>query len=207
VGESARLIGKEYGSLVVGLDLTEPNLRAAARREEWPCPGCSPAAYVAGDAEELPFADGRFDAALSECALSTFDDKMKALAEAARILRPGGRLCISDVTLNGGALPPVLDSLFGRVACLGGALPLEGYVELVERAGFNIEATLEFDVAAMDFLRSIDRKLLLVRLAQNLKKLDLGGIDIVAARGVIKTGIELVAEGRLGYAGIIARKR
>ena len=206
LGESARLIRKEYGSLVVGLDLTEANLqRAATRRDDWPCPGCPPA-FVAGDAEGLPFADASFDAVLSECAVSTFDDKAGALAEAARALRPGGRLCLSDVTLDADVLPRELDTLFSRVACLGGALSLDGYVALVEGAGFEVEETLGFRSAAMDFLRSIDRKLLLVRLAQNLRKLDLGGIDVVAIRSVLKAGMDLVSAGQLGYAGIIARK-
>jgi ubiquinone/menaquinone biosynthesis C-methylase UbiE len=206
LGESARLIRREYRSLVIGIDLTELNLhRAAARFGEWPRPGYPPA-FVAGDAEGLPFADASFDAVLAECALSTFDDKAGAMAEAARTLQTGGRLCISDVTLDADALPPELNTLFGRVACLGGALPLNGYLVLVEHAGFEVEVTLDFQPAAMDFLRSIDRKLLLVRLAQNLKKLDFGGINVVATRNVLRTGMDLVAAGRLGYVGIVARK-
>jgi len=96
------------------------------------------------------------------------------------------------ITAERAAAAPGAGGRHAVVACLGGALSLDGYVRLIEASGLKVEDSFDFKSAARDFLRSIDRKLLLVRLAQNLKKLDLGGIDIVAARNVVKTGMEMV---------------
>lgn len=91
-----------------------------------------------GDAERLPFAAGCFDAVLLECVLSALPDKLTALDAARRVLRPGGRLALSDVTLKG-VLPEPLSSLVAWIACTGGALAPDGYVALLEDRGYTVE--------------------------------------------------------------------
>src|ERR671923_304621 len=77
------------------------------------------------------FADGEFDAVLCECSLSTFPDKGRAVAEMRRVLRPGGRVAISDVVTDHARLPEQLRGTVATLACVGGALPLAGYEQLL----------------------------------------------------------------------------
>lgn len=98
------------------------------------------APVVRADAERLPFVDGRFDAVVSECVVSTLPDKLAALRAAHDALRLGGRLVMSDVTLTD-ALPEPLGGLASWVACTAGALSLDRYVALLEEAGFRVEHT------------------------------------------------------------------
>src|SRR5918996_1113586 len=113
-GTSAILAAREFGCVVAGLDYGAAAVGEAQQAAD--AAGlCERAGFVAGDAGALPFADGEFDAVLCECSLSTFPDKAQAVAEIRRVLRPGGRLAISDVIADRSRLP---DSLQGTVATL-----------------------------------------------------------------------------------------
>jgi SAM-dependent methyltransferase len=99
VGASSLLAARDYGALVDGVDLSDANVKLAA--------GAAVATDLAdratfhhGDAEALPLGDGSWDAVICECALCTFPDKATAAREMARVLRPGGRLGISDITAD-----------------------------------------------------------------------------------------------------------
>ena len=94
-----------------------------------------------GDAERLPFDDASFDAVLCECSLCTFADKPQAATELSRVLRPGGRLALSDVTIDRDRVPPGLDAPLAAIACVGEALPRSGYESLLSGAGLEVIAT------------------------------------------------------------------
>jgi arsenite methyltransferase len=79
---------------VVGVDPSQSMLAIAARRE--PAPGSAPVTFRAGDAGALPFADESFDVAVSTQVYEYIDDMTAALAEAHRVLRPGGRMLVLD---------------------------------------------------------------------------------------------------------------
>src|ERR671914_254506 len=87
--------------------------------------------FALGDAEALPFPDAGFDVALSECSLCTFPDKRHAIAEMARVVRPGGAIAIADVTADLDALPAQLRSAAARVACVADARNADEYVSLL----------------------------------------------------------------------------
>jgi demethylmenaquinone methyltransferase/2-methoxy-6-polyprenyl-1,4-benzoquinol methylase len=135
------------GGRVVGLDFSERMLERARRKSgaiEW----------VRGDALALPFADGEFDAATVGFGVRNLDDLERGLRELARVLRPGGRLAVLEITRPHGVLEPffrlwfdILVPLAGRVLPGGEAytyLPAsvrrfpgpEDLVVLLERAGF-----------------------------------------------------------------------
>ncbi len=205
IGDSVRTLAQRFDCTVVGLDLSAANLGTAARRTAEREPGPGAAAFVAGDAESLPLASASFDLVLSECALCTFPDKGRALREAARVLRPGGRLAIADVTLEPGSLPEDLETLAGRVVCVADALPLGSYVALAEEAGLTLEGTWDRQQEALAVLKALDGRLLLARIGQAVGKFGLEGFDIREARRLLKEVMGLVEAGTLSYAYLIAR--
>ena len=102
---------------MTGLDFSEPMLERARRKSpaiEWVC----------GDALASPFADGSFDAATVAFGVRNLDDLERGLAELRRVLRPGGRLAILEITRPHGLLAPFYRLWFdGVVPLLGKALP------------------------------------------------------------------------------------
>jgi ubiquinone/menaquinone biosynthesis C-methylase UbiE len=89
-----------------------------------------------GFAENLPVEDAVVDVVISNCVINLTEDKGRAFEEAARVLKPGGRLEISDVVLSG-ALPfDFRENIDGWAECVTGALPEREYLDLVSQAGF-----------------------------------------------------------------------
>ena len=113
------------GLLSVGVDI-EPRAVAAARRH---------APAVLGDAHALPLAGGAYDAVLVECAVSTFTDAARALAEAARVLRPGGQLAMTDVVLRRDLAHPEVVVAVDRLTA---ARTVAQYTGLLEGAGLRV---------------------------------------------------------------------
>jgi arsenite methyltransferase len=111
-GTTARLLAAEYAVSVDGVDLNPTQVDVPGARVH------------RGDAERIPLPDASFDVVVCECAFCTFPDKNRAVAEAARLLRPGGRFGLTDVTVAG-PLPGELRGLAAWVACIAVARPLE----------------------------------------------------------------------------------
>ena len=97
-GASAVLVARGAGCRVVSMDYGQRNAKEA-RRAAGDTGLAEQAAFCSGDAEALPFADGVFDAVVCECVVSTFVQKIASLSEIRRVLAPGGRLGMSDVTM------------------------------------------------------------------------------------------------------------
>ncbi len=140
-GASLRLLAAR-GLLAVGVDV-EPRARPP----------------VVGDAHALPLRTGAYDAVLCECALSTFDDPARALAEVARVLRPGGRLALTDVLLRRDLAPPEVVAAVDRLTT---ARTLPEYVALVEAAGLRVERTEDRPADALALCRRLARRLRVV---------------------------------------------
>lgn len=191
-GTSAILLARETGCDVVGVDLSA-ELVERARRKAREAGFDRRVRFVVGDAERLPLADESVDGALCECAFCTFPEKTVAAAELARVLRPGARLALADVTADGG-LPAELTGIGAHVACLAGAAPIEEVAALLDRAGLAVERCQRHDDALAELLDRVEARLRLVRpLAPDLP---------------VDRALELVAAARsLGYAALIARKR
>lgn len=190
LGTSALQAAREAGCDVVGVDLSEENIRAARAAAEAAGLGAR-VRFVAGDAEELPFPDESFDGALCECSFCTFPDKPRAAAELARVLRADGRLALSDVTAEPGALPASLRTLDAWIACLADARPLAVTAALLDEAGFEVEATESHDGALIELLDRVDDR---------LRPLGLGLDLLDAARRAVGRGV-------LGYGVVVARRR
>ena len=201
-GESAIFLARTFGCEVVGIDFGLENVNQATVRGE--------AAKVAhlvrfcqGDAEKIAFPDGSFDALICECAFCTFPDKGAAASEFARVLKPGGRVGLSDLT-RAATLPPELTGLLAWIACIADARPVEEYSEYLESAGMRNIKIEPHDEALSEMVRDIQGKLLGAELMSKIKKLDLGGVDFPQAKVLARAAADAVRAKTLGYAIIIA---
>ncbi len=191
---------RRRGLRAVGVDLS-PALAAEAA-------GAAPAAVA--DAERLPFRSGSFRGVLMECVLSAVPDKAAALAEAARVLRPGGALVLSDVTRSG-PLPEPLRSLAGWVACAAGALPARAYAEALAAAGLAAEEPEDHGPALAALVDQARRRLALLQGAMHAGLV--GDEPVLGTPGLLDLGQHLlglaagaVARGELGYVLLVARR-
>lgn len=130
---AARQVGSE--GRVIGVDMT-PDMLARARANAQKG-GYRNVDFREGRLESLPIEDKSIDAVTSNCVINLVPDKEAVFREIYRVLKPGGRLVISDIVLDG-TLPPALESsLLAYVGCVSGALPRQRYFELVSRAGLD----------------------------------------------------------------------
>jgi arsenite methyltransferase len=201
-GTSALQLAQESDCDVIGIDLSADQV-AAARRSAVRARLDGRVQFIQGDVEALPLADGTMDGALCECALCTFPDKPAAARELARVLRPGARLALSDVTAQPEQLPPELGTLHGWVACIAGARPIELTAEVLADGGFDIERTERHDAALAALLKRVRDRLDVAGM------LDTGFADddIAHARDLVAAAAEALVAGVLGYGVIIGVRR
>ncbi|HEX2063643.1 MAG TPA: methyltransferase domain-containing protein, partial [Acidimicrobiales bacterium] len=159
--------------------------------------------FEVGDAERLPLDDASVDAVVCECAFCTFPDKATAATEMARVLRPGGRLGITDVVVDRGRLDAELRTLAGWVACLADARPAEEYEALLGAAGLRVTHREPHDAALARMIEQIDARLVAFRLAQVPAR---AGIDFDRARERTALAAKAVEDGIAGYTLMVAEK-
>ncbi len=131
---SARRVGptgKAYG-----LDMTDEMLALA--RENQQKSGLTNVEFLKGEIEHIPLPDNSVDVIISNCVINLSADKDRVLAEAFRVLKPGGRFAVSDVVVQGGGIPEaVRRNMELWVGCVAGALEDTEYREKLARAGFG----------------------------------------------------------------------
>lgn len=201
-GATALLAGAEHPVEVDGVDLSASNVDHANTAALEAGLG-SRVRFHRGDAERLPFGDGVFDAAVCECAFCTFPGKATAARELARVLRPGGRLGITDVTLAPRGLEGELAGLAGWVACLAGARPLEEYSAILAAAGLRTVHTERHDEALARMVEEIDARLRALRMIRPSVPA-LAGVDLDRALALCAEAASAVAQGIAGYALLVA---
>jgi hypothetical protein len=201
-GTTALLLASEFGVDVEGVDLGD-EMVAGANAKAAELDLDDGATFRVGDAERLPFEDGSVDALICECAFCTFPDKTTAAAEMARVLRPGGRVGITDVALDPERLDAELQSLAGWVACLADARPVSAYRSLLADAGLEVTVVEAHDEALARMIEQIDARLVAFRLA---KVPALEGVDFELARERTALAARAVGEGIAGYTLLVAEK-
>lgn len=130
---AARKVGP--GGRVIGVDTTPAMIARAAetaRRN-----GISNVEFRLGEAEALPVENGEVDVILSNCVINLVEDKGQVFTEAYRVLKPGGRLEVSDMLASGSLPPDAHQDAASWAACLSGALPEQEYLDLIRQAGFH----------------------------------------------------------------------
>ena len=130
------LAAKKVGptGTVIGVDMTSEMLEKA--RQNRAKLGLDNVEFRLGEIEHLPVADNTIDVIISNCVINLSPDKPQVFREAFRVLRPGGKLSVSDITTNG-PLPETLKSnLSAWAGCVAGALDVNDYVAAIKATGF-----------------------------------------------------------------------
>lgn len=148
-GIDALLAARQVGPQghVIGVDMTPAMLERA--RENAARAGASNVEFREGRLEALPVEDGAMCAVTSNCVINLVPDKARVFAEVARVLRPGGRLVVSDIVLDGPLPEAVVSDVFAYVGCVSGAMERRPYFALLAEAGLGeIEVLRDVDYLA-----------------------------------------------------------
>jgi SAM-dependent methyltransferase len=138
---------------VIGVDMTPEMIDKARRNAEQG--GYDNVEFRLGEIENLPLADSSVDIVISNCVINLAPDKNRVFREAFRVLRPGGRMMISDLVLLEDLPGSVRDSIAAYVGCLSGAMLRDEYLQVIDVAGFTKievlkEASFPIDCMAND---------------------------------------------------------
>ncbi len=130
---SAKRVGP--AGRVYGLDMTDDMLALAQENQRKA--GATNVVWLRGEIESIPLPAASVDVVLSNCVINLSTDKARALAEAFRVLRPGGRLAIHDIVTRGPVAPDVRARMEASFGCMAGALDEADYRRLLAAAGFT----------------------------------------------------------------------
>lgn len=130
---SARRVGAT--GKVYGLDMTDEMLDLA--RDNQHKAGVGNVEFLKGDIQAIPLPSNSVDVVISNCVINLAPDKSQVLAEAFRVLKPGGRFAVSDVIVRGEVSPAVRRDMELWVGCIAGALDEADYKEKLGAAGFT----------------------------------------------------------------------
>jgi arsenite methyltransferase len=141
---SAKRVGPD--GLAYGLDMTDEMLELARRNAT--AAAASNVQFLKGYIEEVPLPDRSVDVIISNCVINLSADKPRVFAEMARVLRPGGRLGISDIVAGDDLTPTQRAERGSWAGCIAGALSFGEYETDLRRAGFvNVRLTPTHEVA------------------------------------------------------------
>jgi ubiquinone/menaquinone biosynthesis C-methylase UbiE len=130
---SARRVGP--AGKAYGLDMTDEMLALA--RENQRKAGVANVEFLKGEIEHVPLPDGAVDVIISNCVINLSPDKDAVIAEAFRVLKPGGRFAVSDVVVRGEVPEAIRKSVELWIGCVAGALEESEYRAKLARAGFE----------------------------------------------------------------------
>jgi SAM-dependent methyltransferase len=163
------------GGKAIGVDMTPEMLDRA--RQNATRSGHTNVEFREGRLEALPVADASVDAVTSNCVINLVPDKGKVFKEVARVLRPGGRLVVSDIVLDGELPDAIKGDLLAYTGCVAGAMPRSRYFETMAEAGLtDIEVLHDVDVSSIFDDETLEE-------AQ--AKLERAGVDWTSLRGVV----------------------
>lgn len=142
---AARAVGPE--GRVIGIDMT-PEMLAKARSNA-AAAGAGHVDFREGRLEALPIDNDSVDAITSNCVINLVPDKRKVFSEIARVLKPGGRLVVSDVMLDGELPEIVTRDVMAYVGCVSGAIQRDDYFRMLTEAGLSdVEIVRDVDFLA-----------------------------------------------------------
>lgn len=130
---AAQKVGKK--GKVIGVDMTPEMIEKA--RENARKGGYENVEFRLGEIENLPVADNSVDVVISNCVINLSPDKRRVFDEAFRVLKPGGRLMISDIVLLKELPEFIKNSIEAYIGCLSGAIMKDEYIKAIKKAGFQ----------------------------------------------------------------------
>jgi arsenite methyltransferase len=131
---AARLVGSS--GRVVGIDFTDEQIDKATRLRDRD--GFTQAEFVEASIDDLPFEDASFDVVISNGVINLSPVKHRVFAEAARVLRPDGKLAIADIVSGRALKERTRRNVELWAACIAGAIPRQSYLDTLEAAGFRV---------------------------------------------------------------------
>jgi len=146
------LASKRVGSTgrVIGIDMTASMIERArnnAKKGDF-----QNVEFRLGEIEHLPIADNTADVVISNCVINLSDQKQQVWSEAFRVLKPGGRVAISDVLAEKELPPDVIKNILAVVSCVAGAATLQDQVEMLTAAGF-VDIQVQTKPESKNFIR------------------------------------------------------
>jgi SAM-dependent methyltransferase len=145
---AAKRVGPE--GRVIGVDMTPQMVQKAIQNALKG--GYSNVEFRIGDIESLPVKDASIDVIMSNCVINLSTDKPKVFAEAFRVLKPGGRLAVSDVVATASLPAEVMDDPIFHSSCIAGASTVEDLGEMLHNAGFDF-IRIEPKDSSREFIR------------------------------------------------------
>jgi arsenite methyltransferase len=143
---AARAVGPE--GRVIGVDMTPEMIERARRNAERA--GASQVEFRQGRLEELPVEDASIDGVISNCVINLVPDKSRVFREVTRVLKPTGRLVISDIVLNKELPEPLAREIPAWAGCVSGAVLRERYFAMLADAGLgDVEVLADRDALAL----------------------------------------------------------
>jgi SAM-dependent methyltransferase len=140
------------GGKVIGIDMTPEMIERAkenAMKGEY-----KNVEFRLGEIENLPIADGIVDIIISNCVINLAPNKNKVFKEAFRVLKPGGRIMVSDIVLNKELPDFIKNDLTAYVSCISGAIIKNDYLKIIEQAGFIDIKVLDETSLPIDYIIS-----------------------------------------------------
>ena len=137
-GLDALIAGEQVGKdgRIIGVDMT-PEMLAKARTNSVKANLADRVEFREGVIEDLPVVDNSVDVVISNCVINLSPDKPQVFREAFRVLKPGGRLAVSDIALTEALPEAIANRASLYAACVGGAMIIDDYVAAIKAAGFT----------------------------------------------------------------------
>lgn len=141
---AAQKVGKN--GKVIGVDMTPEMIKKAQENAEKG--NYENAEFRLGEIEKLPVEDNSVDVIISNCVINLSPDKKEVFKEAFRVLKPGGRLMVSDIVLKKELPDFVKNSIDAYVGCISGAILKDRYLDIIKEVGFqNVEIVNEVSIS------------------------------------------------------------
>lgn len=143
---AARLVGRS--GMAYGLDMTDEMIALATRNAEKM--GITNVRFIKGEIEAIPLPDASVDVIISNCVLNLVPDKGRAFREIWRVLKPGGRLAVSDIVVDGSfddlSIPEEqIRAALSWTGCVAGALSIDAYRQMLKETGFSeVKITIKY---------------------------------------------------------------